>query len=149
MSRSMGTQIRTLRKEKTMTMKQLAKEVGLTEQAISQYERDIRTPNDDILEKIATTLKVSKSDLYPIIEFDDLKLIIEVVLKLMNRSLSDEPNISWDDIKGFTSKEFFEFSNYVLNWCNSIIRNRENTPISEKDVAFSYNGGDKKEFNPD
>jgi len=42
-----------------MTQRELADEVGLTESAIRNYERDIRTPSDQQIERIAEALDVS------------------------------------------------------------------------------------------
>jgi DNA-binding XRE family transcriptional regulator len=51
-----GSKIRELRKSKNLTQKELGNKVGLSEQAISQYERDERQPNIEILSKIAASL---------------------------------------------------------------------------------------------
>lgn len=53
---SIGENIRKARKKRNMTMKQLGEELGITEQAISQYERNIRTPNTKLVIKIAEIL---------------------------------------------------------------------------------------------
>lgn len=42
-----------------MTQRELADEVGLTESAIRNYERGIRTPGDQQIERIAEALDVS------------------------------------------------------------------------------------------
>ena len=54
-----GENIRKLRKNKKLTLKDLGLKVDLSEQAIGQYERGDRTPNLEILNKIAEALDVS------------------------------------------------------------------------------------------
>jgi transcriptional regulator with XRE-family HTH domain len=56
---SIGERIRRYRNEVDMTQRELAEEVGLTESAIRNYERDIRTPGDEQIERIAKALDVS------------------------------------------------------------------------------------------
>lgn len=51
--------IRIYRKRKNLTMKQLGEKVGVSEQAISQYERSMRTPNFITLQKICSVLNLS------------------------------------------------------------------------------------------
>jgi transcriptional regulator with XRE-family HTH domain len=56
---SIGARIRRYRNDVDMTQRELAEEVGLTESAIRNYERDIRTPGDEQIERIAEALDVS------------------------------------------------------------------------------------------
>lgn len=56
---TIGARIRKFRNDGGLTQKELADEVGVTESAIRNYERDIRTPNDQQIEKIAEALDVS------------------------------------------------------------------------------------------
>ena len=56
---TIGARIRRYRNEGGMTQRELADEVGLTESAIRNYERDIRTPGDQQIERIAEALDVS------------------------------------------------------------------------------------------
>lgn len=58
-----GRNIRKERKLKGLTMKELGHELGISEQAISQYERNIRTPNTKTLLKIAKILNISVYEL--------------------------------------------------------------------------------------
>lgn len=55
--------IRKIRKEKGLTLKQLATKVGVSEQAISHYERGDRKIKTEMLSKIATALDVTTSEL--------------------------------------------------------------------------------------
>lgn len=53
-----GELIRSYRKRKGLTLKELGDKVGLSDQAISQYERSLRTPNIFILQKICSELNL-------------------------------------------------------------------------------------------
>lgn len=59
-----GNKIRYERKKQGLSMKQLGKMIGLSEQAISQYERGVRKISFDTLKKISKALEV------PISAFD-------------------------------------------------------------------------------
>lgn len=52
-----------IRKEKGMTQNDLAEKLGLTSQAICNYEKGIREPNLDTLKKLATALEVTVDEL--------------------------------------------------------------------------------------
>lgn len=54
-----GEKIRELRKSKGLKLKDLAKSLNISEQALSQYERNIRNINLEMLKKIAIALDVS------------------------------------------------------------------------------------------
>ena len=56
---TIGARIRRYRNESGMTQRELADEVGLTESAIRNYERDIRMPSYQQIERIAEALDVS------------------------------------------------------------------------------------------
>lgn len=58
-----GELIRKYRKEKKMTMKELGENVGVSEQAISQYERGLRKISLETLIKISNVLNVSVNTL--------------------------------------------------------------------------------------
>lgn len=60
---STGENIRKLRKQKELTLKQLGNIVHLSEQAIGQYERGERIPNITILQQIANALNVDVNQL--------------------------------------------------------------------------------------
>lgn len=69
---SLGENIRQYRKQSNLSMKALGKAIGVSEQAISQYELDKRTPNMEILLKISSALKVPVQQLYPDFSVSDL-----------------------------------------------------------------------------
>lgn len=58
-----GNKIRELRKGKHLSMKALGEIIGVSEQAISQYERNKRNAPLDMLEKIAFALNVNLLDI--------------------------------------------------------------------------------------
>ena len=60
---SIGENIKKYRKNNKLTLKQLGELVGLSEQAIGQYERGDRNPSLEILIKIAVALDVSVNEL--------------------------------------------------------------------------------------
>lgn len=60
---NIGENIRKFRKSKKMTLKELGTKVGLSEQAIGQYERGERQPTILILSKISSELNVNLYDI--------------------------------------------------------------------------------------
>ncbi|EPY2302240.1 MerR family transcriptional regulator [Clostridium sporogenes] len=65
---NIGENIRRVRKSKGLTMKQLGEKINMSEQAISQYERNLRTPNTKLLFKIANILEIPPENLDPSIK---------------------------------------------------------------------------------
>lgn len=60
---NIGERIRHYRSKKKITMKKLGKMIDLSEQAIGNYERGDRTPNLEIIKKIANALDVPIIDI--------------------------------------------------------------------------------------
>jgi len=58
-----GTLIRSLRKERSLTQKQLAQILGVTEQAVSKWERGLGCPDISLFPDIARVLGVSMEGL--------------------------------------------------------------------------------------
>ena len=58
-----GENIRRTRKYKGLTMKELGKAIGISEQGVGNYERGDREPSIDIINKIAAALDVSVTEL--------------------------------------------------------------------------------------
>lgn len=56
---TLGQALRSKRKNLGITIKELGSKVGLSEQAISQYELDKRTPDETTLIRLAVALKTS------------------------------------------------------------------------------------------
>lgn len=85
---TIGENIRKIRKSKGLTMKDIANKLEITEQAISQYERNIRIPNTKLIIKISNILNVSPQQLDPELsiweEFDE-KIDVEGLKKELNK----------------------------------------------------------------
>lgn len=60
---SFGSTIAALRKEKAMTQLDLAREMGVTDKAVSKWERDLSFPDVASLPKLAEVLGVSVDEL--------------------------------------------------------------------------------------
>lgn len=58
-----GSFIKSLRKEKNMTQKELAEKIGLTDKAISKWERGLSFPDITILNSLAETFDVDVSEI--------------------------------------------------------------------------------------
>lgn len=56
---TIGMRIRSLRTERSITIKEFAQNVGLTPQAVCNYEAGIREPSIEILKKICDFFDVS------------------------------------------------------------------------------------------
>lgn len=55
---TMGERIKSVRIEKDMTQQELANKIGASYQQISQYERDLRRPKFETLQRIADALNI-------------------------------------------------------------------------------------------
>ena len=60
---TLGTTIAALRKKKGMTQLELAQQLGVTDKAVSKWERDLSCPDVNTLPKLAETLGVSVDQL--------------------------------------------------------------------------------------
>ena len=60
---NIGENIKQFRKNKKITQKELAEKIGVTDSAITKYEKGDREPNIETLNKIATALGVTINDL--------------------------------------------------------------------------------------
>ena len=62
-NRKMGELIREARKEKGLTQKDVAQRFGITDRAVSKWERGICAPDIGILEELAELLGLSVAEL--------------------------------------------------------------------------------------
>ena len=62
-NKSMGEIISTLRKEKGMTQKEIADRLGITDKAVSKWERDVAYPDTGTIPKLAEILGVTVEEL--------------------------------------------------------------------------------------
>ena len=83
---SMGEIISTLRKEKGMTQKDIADQLGITDKAVSKWERDVAFPDTATIPKLAEILGISVEELMqakaaPDPANKDAERILNLVLK--------------------------------------------------------------------
>lgn len=60
---TMGEKIAQLRKEKGMTQKELARQMNVTDKAVSKWERDLSCPDINAVPRLAQVLGVSVEEL--------------------------------------------------------------------------------------
>lgn len=60
---TLGTMISTLRKEKGMTQLELAEKMGVTDKAVSKWERDLSFPDINSIPKLAEIFEVTVDEL--------------------------------------------------------------------------------------
>lgn len=63
MKKTFGTMISSLRKDKGMTQLELAEIMGVTDKAVSKWERDLSCPDINSIPKLAEILEISVDDL--------------------------------------------------------------------------------------
>lgn len=83
---SMGEIISTLRKEKGWTQKNIADELGITDKAVSKWERNIALPDTATIPKLAELLGVSMEELMqakaaPVPVVRESEGIVNIILK--------------------------------------------------------------------
>ena len=66
--KQLGMRIRFLRKQRNLSIEDLALEAGVNKNYLSDLERGMRNPSLKVLSKIATALKISISELTKAIE---------------------------------------------------------------------------------
>ena len=62
---TLGTKIGTLRKQRGMTQMELAQQMGVTDKAVSKWERDLACPDIHSLPRLAQVLQVGVEELLP------------------------------------------------------------------------------------
>ena len=95
---NVGEKIRKIRKQQKLSMKELGKRIGLSEQAISQYERGVRNISLEVLYAIANALNVTYTDLIEGKERKGLKVtvkltetdIVENIIRMLKQVALDE-----------------------------------------------------------
>jgi len=85
---SMGEIISTLRKEKGMTQKDLADKLGITDKAVSKWERNLSFPDTATIPKLAEILEVSVEELMnvktaPASEHRNTENMLTLILKVI------------------------------------------------------------------
>ncbi|MGG5460004.1 helix-turn-helix domain-containing protein [Clostridium sp. B9] len=132
---TLGEKIRELRLSKKNTIKDLANFLGVTEQAVSQYERDIRIPNYSTLNSIANFFDIETIDLFP---KDLVKNSIPCLVPLLNLidiKISDDTDLKWNDIKGLTLEEVTELILFLDSLANKIINKRLSKKMNNEEIV--------------
>lgn len=85
-SQTLGAMIAALRKEKGMTQLDLAQQLGVTDKAVSKWERDLSCPDVNSLPKLAEVLGVTVDELMqtkikPVEEKREWSEILDLILK--------------------------------------------------------------------
>ena len=76
---TLGTMIATLRKENGMTQLELAEKMGVTDKAVSKWERDLSCPDVSSIPKLAEIFSVSVDELMQVKEEAGQSKISEIV----------------------------------------------------------------------
>ncbi len=82
--KTLGTMISTLRKEKGMTQLELAEKMGVTDKAVSKWERDLSCPDVNTIPRLAEEFDVSIDELMQVRageEKKDISPLVETILK--------------------------------------------------------------------
>ena len=93
--REFGNRLRTLRKQKNLTQKQLASQIGVKNSIISFYEMGDRLPSPEIIVKLAAIFHVSADflmgiDKKEVIDISDLNEDDKMVIRLLIYSLKSK-----------------------------------------------------------
>ena len=85
---TLGMMISTLRKEKGMTQLELAEKMGVTDKAVSKWERDLSFPDINSIPKLAEIFEISVDELMQVktetkenIGKNKVDVIVDVALK--------------------------------------------------------------------
>ena len=109
---SMGEIISTLRKEKGMTQKDIADKLGITDKAVSKWERDVAFPDTATIPKLAEILGVSVEELMqakavPVNGHKGAGYLINIILKAVPLAMGVAVTVTsiWGELdmkSGFT-----------------------------------------------
>lgn len=61
---TIGEKLKALREEKSLTLDDVARDIGLTRQAIYNYESDVRIPRDEIKVKLCQYYEVGVENIF-------------------------------------------------------------------------------------
>lgn len=85
--RSFGDTVAALRKEKGMTQLELAEKMGVTDKAVSKWERDLSFPDVGSLPRLAQLLEVSVDQLMQVQEYTEKEPKYSKIAHILNLSL--------------------------------------------------------------
>lgn len=79
---TIGDRIRALRKEKGLTQQELAQKLGVSASMVGQYETNVRKPKLETLEKFASSLGVSITE---IVDISDVSPSLNAAIPLLHK----------------------------------------------------------------
>ena len=87
-NQTMGAMIAALRKEKGMTQLELAQQLGVTDKAVSKWERDLSYPDVNSLPKLAEVLGVTvdalmQNNTQPAEQKESIAGLLDLILKMI------------------------------------------------------------------
>ena len=143
---SLGKLIKKFRELRRITQKALGDRIRLDDVRIRQYELDIRTPKDDVLENISTALHVNKDDLMRFL----FKLDDSIEVKIRPVILNDEdPEYTITGVY-FGSEAILRIRNMLDQWqeMKEKYENNEITKEALEDWKANYPDSLKKDYVP-
>lgn len=155
---SLGKLIKKFRELRRITQKALGDRILLDDVRIRQYELDIRTPKDDVLENISAALHVNKEYLkepdYPYTEHDLMRFLFKlddsIEVKIRPVILNDEdPDYTTTGIY-FGSEAILRIRNMLEQWqeMKEKYENNEITKEALQDWKANYPDSLKKDYVP-
>ncbi len=90
-NQTLGTMIATLRKEHNMTQLQLAEKMGVTDKAVSKWERDLSCPDVDSLPRLAEIFGITVDEMLHVRENSAPQQKEDKVGKIMDIALKAIP----------------------------------------------------------
>ena len=154
---SFGAMIRSLRLQNKMTQAALAGKLGITDKAVSKWERDISMPDISLFPKLADTLGVSIDDLLNTCGSEGSPSRLMKIFK-MSHDIRTPLNI----ILGYTNlaMEHYEDKDRLLRYLNNIrvsgeylksvfeylmeIAHLDQDALSDRDLSNAVKPGDRK-----
>ena len=88
MTKTLGARIAQLRKEKGMTQLELAQQMGVTDKAVSKWERDLSCPDINTIPRLAQVLGVSMDELMQIYTSDKPEHEVPIHLSTIARAVA-------------------------------------------------------------
>ena len=135
-----GDLLKKIRKEKNISQKELAKELGITQRTISYYENSENPPNNtELIEKIAATLSISVDVLISNSEGTKIHRLVEKLI-----SDTEKKFISWDEFEnvGDTIPYSEEVNFYKDYFMIQVFPKYKNYKLDvEESFFFSYLSG--------
>ena len=155
---SLGKLIKKFRELRRITQKALGDRTNLDDVRIRQYELDIRTPKEDVLENISTALHVNKEYLkepdYPYTEHDLMRFLFKlddsIEVNIRPVILNDEDSEYTTTGIYFGSEAILRIRNMLEQWqeMKEKYENNEITKEALEDWKANYPDNLKKDYVP-